>query len=64
MPRPQRQQQRALPADGSRTLYVLENGQPKPIKVTVGATDGDRTEIISGLNDGDSVIVSSSESRS
>lgn len=59
-----RPQQRALPADGTRTLYVLENGEPKPVKVTIGSTDGDRTEIISGLNEGDRVIVGSSESRS
>ncbi len=64
MPRPPRQQQRSLPADGSRTLYVLENGQPKPVKVTVGATDGDRTEVMSGLNEGDEVVVASSETRS
>ncbi|MEZ5780886.1 MAG: efflux RND transporter periplasmic adaptor subunit [Rhizobiaceae bacterium] len=58
--RPQRSQQN----DGTRTLYVLENGEPKPVKVSVGATDGDRTEITSGINEGDQVIIGSRESRS
>lgn len=51
------------PSDGTRTLYVLENGQPKPVSVKIGSTDGERTEIISGLDEGAAVIVGSRETR-
>jgi len=54
---------RPEPADGSRSLYVLENGQPKQVRVKTGSTDGERTEILSGLNEGDPVITGSSEQR-
>jgi HlyD family secretion protein len=41
------------------TVYVLENGQPKPITVRTGLTDGSVTEIQGeGLTDGTEVIVS------
>lgn len=58
-----RRQQQPAPADGSRTLYVLEAGQPKQVRVKIGSTDGERTEILAGLVDGDPVIVGSTESR-
>ena len=35
--------------DGTRPLYVLKNGAPEMVHVKPGATDGDRTEIVSGL---------------
>ena len=58
MPRSERGQ--APSADGERTIYVLENGVPKPVKVRTGVTDGKQTEIVSGeLREGDQVIVSS-----
>lgn len=58
MPRSERQQ--APASDGARTLYVLENGQPKAITVHTGVSDGKETEIVSGeLREGDAVIVSS-----
>ena len=58
MPRSARQQ--APGADGERTLYVLENGQPKAVSVHVGVSDGKETQIVSGeLRAGDAVIVSS-----
>ncbi len=44
------------PADGTRTLYVLKNGAPRPVNVKVGATDGDATQVLSGLSEGDLVI--------
>ena len=50
-PQPQRQA-----ADGSRTLYVLENGQPTAVRVRTGVTDGQRTEILSGLEAGAAVV--------
>jgi len=39
-----------------RAVYVLENGEPVRRQVEVGATSGDMTEIVSGLNEGDRVI--------
>lgn len=57
IPRTERGQ--APSADGERTVHILENGQPKPVKVRTGVSDGKQTEIISGeLKDGDLVIVS------
>lgn len=47
-------------ADGTRTLYVLENGAPKEVTVHVGVTDGKDTEIVSGdIKAGQQVIISS-----
>ncbi len=47
-------------ADGERTIYVLENGAPKPVTVRTGVSDGKLTEIVSGdLKPGDQVITSS-----
>ncbi len=43
--------------DGSRTLYVLRDGEPVATRVRTGATDGENTEINSGLEEGDPVIV-------
>lgn len=47
------------PAEGLRTLYVLENGQPRRVDVKIGSSDGDRTEVLSGLEEGDRVITAS-----
>jgi RND family efflux transporter MFP subunit len=38
-------------------VMVMVNGQPQPRMVTVGATDGVRTEVVTGLKEGDVVIV-------
>ncbi|MER9859621.1 efflux RND transporter periplasmic adaptor subunit [Mesorhizobium sp. M0185] len=57
-----RQRQAATkPTDGSRTLYVLENGRPHPVNVRVGSTDGELTEIVSGLEEGAQVITASQQ---
>ncbi|MER9467388.1 efflux RND transporter periplasmic adaptor subunit [Mesorhizobium sp. M0482] len=57
-----RQRQAATkPTDGSRTLYVLENGRPHPVNVRVGSTDGELTEIASGLEEGAQVITASQQ---
>lgn len=41
----------------SATVYVLENGAPKALKIVVGITDNKQTEVISGpLKVGDAVI--------
>lgn len=42
--------------DGSRTLYVLRDGQPTATRVRTGSTDGENTEIVSGLEEGDLVV--------
>lgn len=49
--------------DGSRPLYVLADGQPQMVRVTTGATDGDFVEILSGLEEGDRVIVGTGQAR-
>lgn len=43
--------------DGTRTLYVMRGGQPEAVQVHTGSTDGENTEIVSGLNEGDQVVV-------
>ncbi|GAC1345306.1 MAG: efflux RND transporter periplasmic adaptor subunit [Ktedonobacteraceae bacterium] len=40
-----------------RVVLVLRNGHLVPVLVTVGLTDGTRSEVLSGLNQGDQVIV-------
>ena len=45
--------------DGTRTLYVLKNGAPEAVKVKTGSTDGEMTEIVSGLAAGDQVVTGS-----
>lgn len=43
---------------GSRQIWVLRDGQPVGVRVTVGASDGRRTEVSgTGLAEGDAVIV-------
>jgi HlyD family secretion protein len=60
LPRPP---ERALPAavrNGEATVWVLRDGQPVAVPVTLGATDGNRTQITKGgLSEGDAVIVAS-----
>ncbi len=47
----------------SRTVWVLKDGQPTPLSVTVGATDGQRTEIVGGpLTLGQAVIIDAAKS--
>jgi HlyD family secretion protein len=59
--RPQRAQPTPPPADGSRTLYVLRNNHPHAVQVRTGATNGEVTEILSGLSEGDEVITASQQ---
>lgn len=47
----------ATPVNGERSLWVLENGTAKEVKVKTGASDGQSTEILSGgLAEGAQVI--------
>lgn len=40
------------------TVYVLENGQPKAVRVTIGITDNHMTEVLGGeIKEGDKVVV-------
>lgn len=49
-------------ADGERTIYVLENGAPKPVTIKTGVSDGKLTQVVSGdLKVGDEVITSSKQ---
>lgn len=50
----------ALIRTGKRTIVMLAsgNGRYMPAEVQVGREDGDRTEIVSGLNEGDKVVAS------
>lgn len=61
MPRmPRSEKTTPPPANGERTLYVLRNGAPQAVTVKTGASDGLRTEIVSGdLKAGDEVVLSS-----
>ncbi|MFZ5521922.1 MAG: efflux RND transporter periplasmic adaptor subunit [Pseudomonadota bacterium] len=51
------------PARGSsQTVWVLEDGQPHKVAVTIGASDGRYTEVTAGaLREGQAVITDSSE---
>ena len=60
MPRFEKSTSQAV--DGERTLWVLENGAPRAVKVKTGMSDGRLTEIISGeLKPGAELIVSSKQ---
>lgn len=42
----------------NRTLYTLKDGQPHPVRVVIGSSDGKRTEIKSGeVTDGTRIVV-------
>ncbi|MBX6773001.1 MAG: HlyD family efflux transporter periplasmic adaptor subunit, partial [Chloroflexi bacterium] len=45
------------PAANRGIVLTLKDGQLVPIRVTLGITDGTRTEILSGLNEGDTVVI-------
>lgn len=56
----QKQNKKSHSGDGrSATVYVLENGAPKPVKIKIGITDGRQTEVLDGggLKAGDEVVI-------
>ncbi|MDD2929523.1 MAG: efflux RND transporter periplasmic adaptor subunit, partial [Sideroxydans sp.] len=62
MPRPPQQakqvKEKASNGSTSRTLWVLQDGKPAAVEVTIGLTDGRRTQIVSGgLQAGARVII-------
>lgn len=44
-------------SSGQKTVNILVNGQLQPKTVTTGISDTRQTEILSGLNEGDTVII-------
>jgi HlyD family secretion protein len=60
-PRSEKQMKPVIDADGSRSLWVLRDGVPAPVKIKTGASDGKITNVASSdLKDGDAVIISAS----
>jgi HlyD family secretion protein len=54
----------ARQGDGSRQrIYVLADGKPTERQVKTGLNDGQRTEILEGLAEGDAVIVGTGQAR-
>ncbi len=44
--------------DGKPVVFVLKNGQPKPVPITLGATSGTMAQVVKGdLKEGDPVII-------
>jgi HlyD family secretion protein len=68
MPGPPRRFQRASPRDETgptRTVWLLRNGEPSPLRIEVGVSDGKRTEVRAGeLRPGDALIISQTTNRS
>jgi HlyD family secretion protein len=45
-------------------VWIMENGKPKPVKVTIGLSDGNYTEITTGeLKEGQEIITDSLNSK-
>src|SRR5262245_8598034 len=61
--------ERLLSESGSRgasvagRVYLLDNGEPKPADVRLGLSDGTSTEVVSGLNENDEVIIGTADAR-
>jgi len=47
-----------------RAVYVLSSGEPKPVQIKTGISDGVLTEVIEGLNEGDRVVTAELASKS
>ncbi len=43
--------------DGEKVVYVLKNGEKTAVTVEVGLETGSQTEIVSGINEGDELIL-------
>ena len=50
-----------MQAQGGSTVFVNAEGQAQPRQVTIGQPVGDRFEVISGLAEGDVVLVRGNE---
>ncbi len=62
-PRGQAKQAAKSAADGSRTVYILQDGTPLPVQVKTGSTDGLKTEILSGVAEGNQIITAESSTK-
>jgi len=47
-----------------RTVYVLSGNQPKPFQIKTGISDGVVTEVVEGLNEGDTVVTAEMAAKS
>ncbi|HEV7466950.1 MAG TPA: biotin/lipoyl-binding protein [Candidatus Dormibacteraeota bacterium] len=45
------------PSGGADSVETLVDGQPQSLPVTIGASDALRTQVVSGLNEGDTVVI-------
>jgi HlyD family secretion protein len=43
-------------ATSGRTIYILSGGQPKPVQIKTGISDGVETEVVTGLKESDRVV--------
>jgi HlyD family secretion protein len=48
----------------SGRVFMLENGEPKPVEVRLGLSDGMSTEVVSGLSENQEVIIGTADARS
>lgn len=55
-------QQASQPSAGKELVWVLENNQPAPREIVAGSKTGSMTEVISGLSEGERVIISAGQS--
>jgi HlyD family secretion protein len=53
----------SMQAGGGRVarVFKVENGKPVPVQIRAGLSDGQRTEVLEGLGEGDKVIVGGSD---
>jgi len=53
----------SMQAGGGRAarVFKVENGKPVPVQIRAGLSDGQRTEVLEGLGEGDKVIVGGSD---
>ena len=52
----------AARGQNEQTIYVLDGGQLKPVRVRLGISDGNYAEILSGLNEGQLVVTGTGSS--
>ena len=43
--------------DGEQVVYVLKDGEKTAVKVETGLKTGSQTEIVSGINEGDELVI-------
>ncbi len=47
------------PAPGQKRLYVLQDGKPAPVAVTIGIGNDKETEVLTGLTGGEEIVLES-----